>query len=258
MYPGSGKSTLRGLVTDDLAAVDRQEFLFGHPDQLRGYTGRVRRNYFDGPAVWAVRWFISIWPRRMEHHSLCSAIGMPHSTQIARAASVAHSFPGDASVTTCSLSGQVNHDLIRSTAPAGSGLGSNRSQEKGAKVKGRARTNGGLRKRQIIVTGRSHPAARMPHPPEGAVVRIPLTFVLAGALVLIGSGVAQAQKLIRFASLCADTFSARAHVRAAHRSRPTASPPVPGPAADSGFLVHSARPPATTSWRCRTTGSARR
>src|SRR6188474_402646 len=27
------------------------------------------------------RRFISIWPRRIEHQSLCSATGMPHSTQ---------------------------------------------------------------------------------------------------------------------------------------------------------------------------------
>jgi hypothetical protein len=26
--------------------------------------------------------FIAFWPRRIEHHALCSATGIPHSTQI--------------------------------------------------------------------------------------------------------------------------------------------------------------------------------
>ena len=35
----------------------------------------------EGSEASSDRRFISIWPRRIEHQSLCSATGMPHSTQ---------------------------------------------------------------------------------------------------------------------------------------------------------------------------------
>ena len=38
--------------------------------------------YVLGSSFRAAESFISFCPRRIEHHSLCSAIGIPHSTQI--------------------------------------------------------------------------------------------------------------------------------------------------------------------------------
>jgi hypothetical protein len=83
----------RGAAVAELAAFTDRGMTFGSREQAtlvpaqlvsgNGLWGSwIALVQEVGACVSAALSFISSWPRRIEHQSLCSAIGMPHSTQI--------------------------------------------------------------------------------------------------------------------------------------------------------------------------------